>query len=112
MPKSVSAAGNGVADIMAEHFYSREARIDLLEIWEYIAHDNIDAADRVVAEIESAVLMLAQNPTVGHARRDLTSKPVRFWSVYSYLVIYDPASQLLEIVRILSGYQDIAAILK
>jgi hypothetical protein len=48
MPKSVSAAGNGAADIMAEHFYSREARIDLLEIWEYIAHDNIDAADRVV----------------------------------------------------------------
>jgi hypothetical protein len=33
---------------MAEHFYSREARIDHLEIWEYIAHDNIDAADRVV----------------------------------------------------------------
>jgi len=27
---------------MADHFYSPEARRDLLEIWEYIATDNVD----------------------------------------------------------------------
>ena len=26
---------------MAEHFYSPEARLDLLEIWEFIARDNL-----------------------------------------------------------------------
>lgn len=97
---------------MADHFYSPEARLDLLEIWEYIAHDNLDAADRVVREIAQAVLMLARNPEAGHRRSDLTSKPVRFWPVYSYLIVYDPAARPLEIVRILSGYRDVASLLR
>jgi len=97
---------------MADFFYSPEARRDLLEIWEFIAQDNLDAADRVEREIEQAVTMLAGNPRLGHTRRDLTSKPVRFWPIYSYLIIYDPESQPLEVVRILSGYRDVAALLK
>jgi antitoxin ParD1/3/4 len=97
---------------MADHFYSAEARIDLLEIWEFIAQDNLDAADRVQGEIREAVLLLARNPELGHFRRDLTSRPVRFWAVYSYLIIYDPKSRPLEVVRILSGYRDLAAMLK
>jgi len=46
---------------MVEFFYSREARLDLLEIWEHIAADNVDAADRVEQEIQRAVVML---PTI------------------------------------------------
>ena len=112
MPKSESAADDGAPGSMAEHFYSPEAQLDLLAIWEYIAHDNVDAADRVEQEIEQAVSMLARNPKLGHLRRDLTSTPVRFWPVYSYLIIYDPATRPLEVVRILSGYRDVAALLK
>ncbi len=97
---------------MADYFYSREARLDLLEIWEHIARDNVDAADRVEEEIQKSVSMLATNPALGHLRPDLTSKPVRFWSVYSYLIIYDPNARPLEVVRILSGYRDVAALLK
>lgn len=97
---------------MVDYFYSREARLDLFEIWEHIAADNVDAADRVEQEIQQAVAMLATNPGLGHLRADLTSKPVRFWAVYSYLVIYDPDAQPLEVVRILSGYRDITALLK
>lgn len=112
MPKSVSAADDDAPGKMAEHFYSPEARLDLLEIWEHIAQDNLDAADRVEQEIKQAVSMLARNPELGHLRRDLTSKPVRFWPIYSCLIIYDPVTQPLEIVRILSGYRDVAALLK
>ena len=54
----------------------------------------------------------ARNPQIGHTRPDLTTKPVRFWPIYSYLIVYDPQSRPLEIVRILSGYRDIAALLK
>lgn len=97
---------------MAEYFYSLEARRDLLEIWEFIAREDLDAADRVERKIEEAAIMLADNPELGHIRRDLTSKPVRFWPVYSYLIIYDPEAQPLEVVRILSGYRDIASLLK
>ena len=97
---------------MADYFYSREARLDLLEIWEHIAKDNVDAADRVEQEIQKSVARLASNPGLGHLRRDLTSKPVRFWPVYSYLIIFDPDARPLEVVRILSGYRDVAALLK
>lgn len=96
---------------MADHFYSPEARIDLLEIWEFIAQDNVDAADRVEQEIREAVMLLARNPELGHLRRDLTSRPVRFWAVYSYLIICDPEARPLGVVRILSGYRDVAALL-
>jgi plasmid stabilization system protein ParE len=97
---------------MTDHFFSPEARLDLLEIWEYIAQDNVSAADRVTGEIEHAIAMLSRNPELGHIRRDLTSKTVRFWPLYSYLIIYDPTAKPLEIVRILSGYRDVAALLK
>jgi plasmid stabilization system protein ParE len=97
---------------MSEHFFSPEARLDLLEIREYMARDNVSAADRVIEEIREAINMLARIPELGHRRKDLTSKPVRFWPVYSYLIIYDPATQPLEIVRILSGYRDVAGPLK
>lgn len=96
---------------MAEYFYSPQARLDLFEIWEFIARDNVDAADRVEQEIQGAAAMLARNPERGHLRRDLTSMPVRFWTVHSYLIIYDPVARPLEIVRILSGYRDVAAML-
>ena len=112
MPKSGSAAGGDAPGKMADYFYSREARLDLFEIWEHIAKDNVDAADRVEQEIQRAVMLLALNPGLGHIRRDLTSKPVRFWPVYSYLIIFDPDARPLEVVRILSGYRDIAMLLK
>lgn len=97
---------------MADHYYSPEARLDLLEIWEFIAQDNVDAADRVQLEVQQAVSLLAHNPELGHLRRDLTSKAVRFWAVHSYLIVYDPVTRPLEVVRILSGYRDVAALLK
>jgi plasmid stabilization system protein ParE len=97
---------------MADFFYSPGARRDLLEIWEFIAQGNLDKADCVEREIEQAITMLSGNPELGHMRRDLTAKPVRFWRIYSYLVIYDPATRPLEVVRILSGYRDVAALLK
>ena len=97
---------------MSDFFYSPAAHRDLLEIWEYIAKDDLDAADRVEREIEQALNLLASNPELGHTRRDLTSRPVRFWALYSYLIIYDPATNPLEVVRILSGYRDLATLLR
>src|SRR5437660_10347306 len=97
---------------MAEFFYSPETRRDLLEIWEFIAQGDLDKADRVEREIEQAITKLADNPKLGHLRRDLTTKPIRFWTVYFYIIIYDPATRTLEVVRILSGYQHLVMVMK
>lgn len=96
---------------MGDFFYSAAARDDLLEIWEYIARDNLEAADRVEREIENAILKLAKNPEMGHRRPDLSSRPIRFWSVHSYLIVYVPARPI-EVARILHGYRDIAELLR
>ena len=91
---------------------SPEARNDLHEIWEFIAVDSIDAADRVISEIEEACNKLSEMPGLGHQRSDLTDKPLRFWTVRSYLVVYRPERKPLEIVRILSGYRDVTLLLQ
>jgi len=44
--------------------------------------------------------------------KDLTDRPLKFWSVYSYLVVYDPASRPLTIVAVLHGARDVELLLK
>jgi plasmid stabilization system protein ParE len=56
--------------------------------------------------------LLASQPGIGHVSEDLTSRPLKFWSVYSYLVVYDPASDPLSIIAVLHGARDVAQILK
>ena len=41
---------------------------DLTEVWCFIAQDNIAAADRVVARIESTFRLLASHPAIGERR--------------------------------------------
>ena len=47
-------------------------------------------------------------------REDITKAPLRFWTVQAfpnYLIVYDPASEPLQIIRILHSSRDIQAIL-
>jgi plasmid stabilization system protein ParE len=61
--------------------------LDLDEIWEYIAADNIDAADRWIGKLFDAFEALGQTPGMGHRREDLTRYPVLFWPVGAYLIL-------------------------
>lgn len=83
------------------------ARDDLEQIWDFIARDSIDAADRVRDEIESAMLQLAEMPGMGHHRQDVTDKNLRFWNVYSYLIAYRYTETELRVARVVSGYRDL-----
>ena len=62
---------------------SPEAAQDLIDIYEYIAQDSIEAAERVRTEIYEAIVGLAAKPGKGHRREDLTGRPVLFWPVLS-----------------------------
>ena len=96
---------------MNRYELTRTALADLDELWLYIAADNVDAADRVSDAILGACELLAQHPLVGHARRDLTTRPVLFWSSGSYLLVYAPATTPLRIIAVLHGARDVATIL-
>ncbi len=83
------------------------------EIGGFIAEDSIDAALRVYDGLEEAFELLAENPGMGHSRTDLAGdRPLKFWRVFSYLVVYDPASDPLTVVAVLHGARDVEALLK
>src|SRR5215204_4818358 len=95
---------------MKSYHLTPAAEHDLFEIWAYIAADNIEAADCLEAEVFDACVRLAERPHLGHFRRDLTDKPVRFFPVRgTYLIVYDPATEPLEVIRILHGARDVTA---
>jgi plasmid stabilization system protein ParE len=54
---------------MSGYAFHPDARGDLDEIWDYIAADNLDAADRVISEILNAVRAVVPFPHSGHRRR-------------------------------------------
>ena|SRR3974390_3033267 len=80
-----------------------EALADLDEIWEFIAADNLDAADRVLDEIHLAMQSLANFPRIGHARADLTSQPLRFHAARDYLIAYAADEKSLVVLAVLHG---------
>jgi plasmid stabilization system protein ParE len=90
-----------------------EAALDLVHIWGYIKQKvNVEMADRVEAVIRQKIEYLARNPRGGHSRKDLTDEPVRFFPVYSYLIVYRPETKPLQVAAILHGYRDVEQILK
>ena len=91
---------------------TERAEADVEAIADFIAGDSVDAAVKVVLALEDAFGLLASRPGIGHVRQDLTERPVKFWSVYSYLVVYDPAGDPLTIVAVLHGASNVAEILK
>ena len=97
---------------MKEYVLSTGAALDLDEIWEYIALDNIRAADRWIEKLFDAFDALARSPGIGHKREDLTSYPVLFWPVGSYLILYRAQNEIIEIVAVTQGARDIPSFLR
>jgi antitoxin ParD1/3/4/toxin ParE1/3/4 len=99
--------------VKRRYILAPEAARDLVQIWRYLKKESSEeTADRVEAVIRSKFVHLSEFPHTGHWRRDLTDSPVRFFSVYSYLIVYCPETTPLQIVSILHGRRDVAAVLK
>jgi toxin ParE1/3/4 len=87
-----------------------EAYTDIDELWEYIAVDNIGAADRVREEIYETIGDLVAFPYQGHERPDLTTRPLRFQSVRDHLIAYAPEEKPLLVIALLHGRRNPQAI--
>jgi antitoxin ParD1/3/4/toxin ParE1/3/4 len=88
------------------------ARRHVDEITAFIAEDSVEAALKTLAALEEAFELLADQPGIGHTREDLTERPLKFWSVFSYLVVYDPATMPLAVIAVLHGARDVGPLLK
>jgi plasmid stabilization system protein ParE len=83
------------------------AEQDIFEIWAYIAAQNERAADDLETDILNGCARVAQRPDLGHFRRDLTNRNVRFFPVRSVcVIIYNPDSDPIRVLRVLHGARD------
>ncbi len=97
---------------MSSYIVSPRADEDIFEVWRYLyERAGVEIANRVESELYNAFELLAQNPRIGHQRSDLTSHPVLFLTVYSYMIVYRPNTPL-EIARVLHGKRDLRRILR
>jgi plasmid stabilization system protein ParE len=96
---------------MKQFVLTPRAEQDISDIWDFIAGDNIEAADRVLEALEQGIAKLAKTPGIGHWREQLTDKRHWFFLVYSYLIVYRHGARPLQIIRVLHAARDVQTIL-
>ena len=91
---------------------SPKAVNDLTDILDYIEAESGSArvSDKVQDDFEKAFHDLADMPGIGRVRDELTGPALRWWRVHSYMVIYDPDSKPLRIIRVIHGARHLPAI--
>lgn len=87
---------------MARIIRTRQARSDVLDIWEYIAADNTAAADKLLLRLDEVVRLLAEQPELG-SRQDKYRVGLRCMPVGNYLIFYDQVPDAIRVLRILHG---------
>ncbi|MBE7418791.1 MAG: type II toxin-antitoxin system RelE/ParE family toxin [Ideonella sp.] len=83
-----------------------QATLDILDIWDHIAEDNLDAADRWVDEIGATLELLATQPLMGRARPELAAE-VRSHPFRRYVIFYLPMNDGIDVVRVLHSARDV-----
>ncbi|MEP7353685.1 MAG: type II toxin-antitoxin system RelE/ParE family toxin [Acidobacteriota bacterium] len=91
-----------------------EAARDLVGIWRFVRErGSLETANRVELAILAKLSAVAQNPGIGHSREDLFSEePLKFVTVYSYLIVYRPDTNPVQVAAILHGHRNVEAILR
>lgn len=90
-----------------KHFLlTSQAKLDLDEIWLFIAEDNLDAADRFYDHLLSKFIMLAEQPLIGRSRDELLPS-MRGFPVGNYVIFYRDTAKHIEIIRVIHGARDI-----
>jgi len=96
---------------------SATARSDIISEAYAIGERDLNTSDRFLSAVEAAIRRLAEMPGLGTAR-PFTNPflgELRMWPVpgfRKYLVFYRATDDVLEVVRVLHGARDVAALLE
>ena len=71
-----------------------------------------DHPNRINGEFYDLFASLGRMPGQGHARKDLTMRPVLFFPLYSFLVVYQPDVKPIRIMAVLRGKRNLKRILR
>jgi len=97
---------------MKRFVLTKPAEDDLHQIKNYLAERaGPTIARRVLKEIRLAMDLLGDQPDLGHSRENLTNRPVKFWAVFSFLIVYAPSPPPVRVMRVLHGAQDVERLL-
>jgi len=94
--------------------FSEFVEAELAAIWDYVAADNIEAADRFLESADATFRSLARTPGMGWRRkcaheRLLELRSFRVQGFESFLVFYSPIVDGIEVFHVLHGARDIDA---
>ena len=95
---------------MRQVILSDLARADLLNIGEYIAQSNPDAAFRLMERFREKFNLLARFPHLGRERSDMLLG-LRCLIVNEYLIFYQPSDDAVEIWRVRHSAQSLEDLL-
>jgi plasmid stabilization system protein ParE len=94
---------------MSRYTLTPSAQEDLAGIRDYYLEEaGVRVARQMLVEFVEAFRFLARNPGAGHKREDLAEgRPVLFWPMRDYLILYRPATKPLQILTIVRGSRDV-----
>jgi toxin ParE1/3/4 len=75
-------------------------------IWDYVARDNVTAADELLRTFDAKIELLSDYPKAGPARPELRAR-VRSFPVGDYLLFYRPIRGGIELLRVLHGARNL-----
>ena len=94
---------------MSRYVLMPAAQDDLAAIRDYYLQEaGYRVARQMLVEFTDAFRFLARTPGAGHARPDLAElRPILFWALRDYLILYKPETDPLEILSIFHGARDL-----
>ena len=98
---------------MTDYLLIPVAQEDLAAIRDYYLEEaGYRVARQILVEFVETFRFLARTPGAGHKREDLAEdRPILFWPMRDYLILYKPGTNPLEIITIARGRQDLPRII-
>lgn len=95
---------------MSQVRHSASAENDLLEAWLFVAEDSVEAADRLLDQIQADSRTLLLQPKMGRARDEL-AVGLRSWPTSTaYILFYFVEADGITVARVLHHTRDVPTI--
>jgi toxin ParE1/3/4 len=88
---------------------AERAQEDLLEIWEYIARENPENAERLLQSFREKFVLLLSHPLIGRERNEIFLG-LRSFPAGRYIIFYQPMDYGVEVLRVRHGASDLSGL--
>jgi toxin ParE1/3/4 len=90
-------------------FYQPIAKADLVDVWLFIAEDNVAAADAYIERLQHVCVLIAANPLLGVRRPDI-AEGVSSFAVDDHVIYYELDNEDISVLRVWHAARDPASL--